>query len=774
MHCFYSQLFVMQIDVLLLSPDIFRHILDHEYLTTQDFSLVIFDECQHAVGKSPMAIVCNLINETPVTINPSGDDIIPPKPRIFGMLSSPLVSKKGFLVAKIKSLEATLNSRIVACPKKTQTREEIENVNSSVTCNVLRYSKQSMCKKCKRSCKESDEITCSCAVSELKQTPSSIHKMLTTASNDSDSRSTVMLNLATSPTSVLHHAYLRVCHASYLFEVHTIIPKLSLSSVLSSARKLTTGIGGLESLLPPKRFCNSSFSILKLLEFMKCLLGVCEDCGVLCAICALEVWCSKSPDDDKFQHANGEEETISSEGRIGGVTSSQSASIIDDKHKLNQSRVEFLLNELLSGCFIHPINTESQTFNNSTLFASQPTISDIDVVMTSSLFDMFAALVVMLGSEYCSRWLVVIDCDHNLAQREGNQATWFFYLREIVKLMAAQDTSAVGCVLGSVGGALETLCRYRRDGHGHGHDELARDTCNIQGLMKEMSSLCGCLLKGMSQDNVVASLLANTSNSVCRNTEKAKSCGDLHINLSVLQTRSGDDKRKSSAMNGSDDGSDGIERSHKKGKISFQSPQHDSRTNVRLDQQNVNFTTADATHTSTEFMFPLLTSKVVVCFRALLCGHNSSGGAVDFLPVTTDCEKKRESSGQVSEETSDDASSSGCREERHQHKSLVFVRNSLAASSLRRLLSSSLPLPLLLSDIPSAQQHQKQAAPVTTDTTLSIPLCGNIVFFADDMAAAERIVAGDSCWDVLSYDPPASAAEFKLQTGTCCCDYYFE
>lgn len=74
---------LMDVDVLAMTPEILRQIFQRGMLPVSAFQLIVLDECHHAVGKHPMAIICEIINSYSHN-----------RPNILGLTASPLSSQK--------------------------------------------------------------------------------------------------------------------------------------------------------------------------------------------------------------------------------------------------------------------------------------------------------------------------------------------------------------------------------------------------------------------------------------------------------------------------------------------------------------------------------------------------------------------------------------------------------------------------------------------------------------------------------------------------------
>jgi dsRNA-specific ribonuclease/ERCC4-related helicase len=93
-----------QVDLMIMTPEIMRNILERKLIPLSRFDLFILDECHHAFGNDPMAAVCRYIHHPSQTH----------KPRILGLTASPLPCRKGSIPQKIAELERTTGCKVVA------------------------------------------------------------------------------------------------------------------------------------------------------------------------------------------------------------------------------------------------------------------------------------------------------------------------------------------------------------------------------------------------------------------------------------------------------------------------------------------------------------------------------------------------------------------------------------------------------------------------------------------------------------------------------------
>jgi hypothetical protein len=84
---------------MVLTPEILRDVLGRKVLPVSAFSLVVLDECHHAISDHPMALLCKLILASES------------QPRILGLTASP-VSKRGSIAEKVSALELSTGCKL--------------------------------------------------------------------------------------------------------------------------------------------------------------------------------------------------------------------------------------------------------------------------------------------------------------------------------------------------------------------------------------------------------------------------------------------------------------------------------------------------------------------------------------------------------------------------------------------------------------------------------------------------------------------------------------
>lgn len=86
-------------EVLGLTPEILRHLLDKDIIPADALDTIIIDECHHATGNHPMGLMCDALSRRGL------------QPLVFGMTASPTHTKKGKAMEDFRKLEDRLQSQ---------------------------------------------------------------------------------------------------------------------------------------------------------------------------------------------------------------------------------------------------------------------------------------------------------------------------------------------------------------------------------------------------------------------------------------------------------------------------------------------------------------------------------------------------------------------------------------------------------------------------------------------------------------------------------------
>ncbi|XP_078162667.1 dicer-like 4 isoform X3 [Carex rostrata] len=124
-------------EVLVMTPQIFLHILRHCFLKMDLVSLLIFDECHHAQAQTrhPYAQIMKEFYRSDA----------PKRPRIFGMTASPIIGKGGSnklnYTKCINSLEQLLDAKVYSVDDNL----ELDSIAASPDVEVYFYGPKSFC-----------------------------------------------------------------------------------------------------------------------------------------------------------------------------------------------------------------------------------------------------------------------------------------------------------------------------------------------------------------------------------------------------------------------------------------------------------------------------------------------------------------------------------------------------------------------------------------------------------------------------------------------------
>jgi hypothetical protein len=240
---------LLETDVMVFIPQVMKMLLQRALLPVSVFDLIVLDECHHAFGKDPMAIVCSLVKASTY------------RPLVLGMTASPLPCKQGKISEKIALLEETTGCRLL-CP-----RDSLDDLKAHIPTpdlDMLRYGP--------RLGPENTQVI-----------PSETASLMFREIIDKG-RPEGLLSVRASPCAVMMHSYLRLQHADHLWTFYKLAGTLkmqpseleerfNLGFTLPSAGTIVTTLG------------SSTLSDLQLAVGQ--IQRICADCGVLCGLWAL-------------------------------------------------------------------------------------------------------------------------------------------------------------------------------------------------------------------------------------------------------------------------------------------------------------------------------------------------------------------------------------------------------------------------------------------------------------------------------------------------------
>lgn len=119
---------VSQCDVMIMTAEIFRNILERGFLSVTIFDTLIFDECHHATGGHPMKRIFDTINKFEIQIRY--------RPKIMGLTPTPKKVKKGAIEQHIVALEKTMKCRQAIVDPNSSYKDQTK---MPVSCCIIYY-----------------------------------------------------------------------------------------------------------------------------------------------------------------------------------------------------------------------------------------------------------------------------------------------------------------------------------------------------------------------------------------------------------------------------------------------------------------------------------------------------------------------------------------------------------------------------------------------------------------------------------------------------------
>jgi DEAD/DEAH box helicase/Helicase conserved C-terminal domain len=238
-----------EIDVMVLTPELMRQVVERNWLDMNRLNLLVMDECHHCTGKSPLAIVCRLIQqwegEKRQDAGPKDDEkkedfpllssdaaevslnvqrVAVKKPLIFGLTASPSTSKKS-AEKNCLELEQSTNCKIITVEKYAQ---ELQKALTKTTLSLLRYETDNAL---------AINALATVALSDINSKDSALLSLFTKLakrSKDANSNSadqgigSYHFCVSTHGPLVLHQAYLRARYASHLCSFYKTLRTLHM------------------------------------------------------------------------------------------------------------------------------------------------------------------------------------------------------------------------------------------------------------------------------------------------------------------------------------------------------------------------------------------------------------------------------------------------------------------------------------------------------------------------------------------------------------------
>lgn len=119
---------LMKYEVLVMTPQVLKHLLQKQLFSTSYIDTLVIDECHHAYRHDPLTTICRVIRETAS------------KTLILAMTASPVQCKRGSVLEQINNLEANLGCRML-CTKEIV--EEYRRSAPAASLSVFRFASSS-------------------------------------------------------------------------------------------------------------------------------------------------------------------------------------------------------------------------------------------------------------------------------------------------------------------------------------------------------------------------------------------------------------------------------------------------------------------------------------------------------------------------------------------------------------------------------------------------------------------------------------------------------
>lgn len=175
-------------EVIVMTPQIMRQMLQRSFFRPDTFDLVVIDECHHALGSNPLTYICDVINADTL---------------ILAITASPLTSRKGSIVAQISQLETNLHCKLMC---NDDILEEYRKIQPVASLSIFEF--------------EPDNRS---TLERLVTTPD----ILSQSFKDFFSFSKSLLLDVSSPMLMLY-AYLRVRHTALIANVYNFVNSMQL------------------------------------------------------------------------------------------------------------------------------------------------------------------------------------------------------------------------------------------------------------------------------------------------------------------------------------------------------------------------------------------------------------------------------------------------------------------------------------------------------------------------------------------------------------------
>ena len=414
-------------DVMCMTPEIMKNILERKLLPIEIFDCVILDECHHACGKSSMASVCRYLNQSAQC------------PLILGMTASPVTCKRGSVSEGITDLEATTGCKLVA-PRNT-----IADLSRHVhrpEFSFLSYATGGM----GEGMTVDRYLSCSNGlfVGILKGSRRYLENtsILATPAIHPETPVHVRIDSAQCPAHGVYHALARVRLAHCVENICILLDTLCLpdASSLPELSPVTDAIQvaiRIRSEEPMYGGGHGGITLSDLQILLGQIIRICEDCGVITAMQALLT--ALGGGGSTLGGRAWLEDMAISRGTSSSHTSRRKrraavdAERPSDLHNIDMSRYEEMGLELMSSPFL---GGDGSAFRG---------LCVVEEVKVASLLDMLVALLITVGPERCAAALREQDSSQipwdAMASECTNDVTWMHCVRHLLRVVQADGVN---------------------------------------------------------------------------------------------------------------------------------------------------------------------------------------------------------------------------------------------------------------------------------------------------------------------------------------------
>ena len=473
-----------------------------------DFDSVILDECHHAIGNHPMAIVCEYIRNSSSLY----------KPLILGLTASPIVSNKGSVTSKVSLLERSTGCRLITSEESVA---DLKAVMPRPTFSILEYGI------------EAPHFMGGFSFRDICERQDMLSQQLRQHGD--------VIYLKSHCHMVLLHAYARLRYTDNVRSICTYYQTLSLPCPFPMPSTLSSVPAAMQS----------KINLTDQTMFIGQILRLLESCGLLPTVHAFAyaLTSAYSPEILKGKQSSKDCEAggptsgkrkrpknsdgAQSKNKRSKLDENQRVSVTPDINsctdnatwKIKSKRKVSSCIDLEQAISLKTV-TENSVFNPSELL-------DMDCVVHSSLLECFAGLAAATGAERCTRAAGVLCARLSSTTPDEN----FVATCAVVDiLLAISKENKPFVTVGSLGIAT-------------GMYRIAEGQCfpSLEMLRKALSCGCKALLSTVSPNEVCYILmgrnptlrlqtLSNDGNVVASSTSTSTTAEKLNVNLKNAAT----------------------------------------------------------------------------------------------------------------------------------------------------------------------------------------------------------------------------------------------